>query len=199
MSTRDFHDILNDCIERMAAGQSLEVCLRLYPDDAERLRPLLEAGAQTRHLLAERAEISADQALVWGRIGPQLARQRLNRRRKPGIGRLLLAAVLLLGLLGGAWLALNRPQQQPDLIEPLPTTMTPTNTYTASPSATFTAAPTASPTPTPVPASSSTPFPTLLPPTVALPATQFDDDGADDDSPDDDGERNDSDGDSEDH
>ncbi len=194
MSTRDFHDILNDCIERMASGQSLEACLRLYPDEAERLRPLLAAGVQMRHLLAEPVEIHTDQTLVWGRIELQIAQRYSHRPRRLSIGRLLLAAALLLGLLGGAWLALNRPQQEPNLIEPLPTTVTPT--HTASPSATFSPTPTLTPTPSPAP--SSTPFPTVLPPSAPPPATQVDDNGADDDSPDDDGEHSGSDDDSDD-
>ncbi|KXK25332.1 MAG: hypothetical protein UZ15_CFX003000064, partial [Chloroflexi bacterium OLB15] len=31
MGSRDFYDIFNECVDRMAAGQSLEACLRLYP------------------------------------------------------------------------------------------------------------------------------------------------------------------------
>lgn len=202
MSSRDFHDILNDCIERMAAGQSLEACLRLYPAEAEWLRPLLEAGGQVRRMLPEAAEIRADQGLVWGRIEPQLERQRLSRRRKPGIGRLLLAAALLTGLLGGAYFALNRPQQDTNLIEPLvttspththtaTTTFTPTLTHTPSPMPSATPSVTPSPTPTatetltplPTVVPSATPFPTvppitLLPPTVPSPTEQIDNSGS---------------------
>ncbi len=187
MSSRDFHDILNDCIERMAAGQ---------------------AGGQVRRMLPEAVEIRADQGVVWQRIEPQLARQRMNRRRKPGIGRLLLAAALLTGLLGGAYFALNQPPQDTNVIEPLATTETPTTTYTATPSATFT--PTVTYTPSPIPSATpsststptatptyllmatATPFPTALPPTL-VPTVRDDNSGSgsansgsDDDGDDDD-------------
>lgn len=165
MGSRDFYDIFNECVDRMAAGQSLEACLRLYPAEATRLRPLLEAGGLVRRLLPEAAEIRTDQAMVWGRIEPRLDRQRLNRRRKPGIGRLLLAAALLTGLLGGAYFALNRPQQDTNLIEPLVTT-SPTHTYTATPTFTFT--PTLTHTPSPMPSATPSDTPSPVP---SVPAT----------------------------
>lgn len=201
MGSRDFYDIFNECVDRMAAGQSLEACLRLYPAEASRLRPLLEAGAQVRHMLPEAVEMRADQSSVWQHLEPQLARQRLNRRRNPGIGRLLLAAALLTGLLGGAYFALSRPQQDTNLIEPLVTT-SPTHTDTATPTSTFTPTltptPSATPsdTPSPTPTDTSSPVPTALPtatpfpmaPQMTVPPPGWIDNGDSDSANDDDGD-----------
>lgn len=39
---RQFNDILNECYDRMAEGQTLEYCLQIFPDQAAELQPLLE-------------------------------------------------------------------------------------------------------------------------------------------------------------
>ena len=39
---RPFNDILNECYDRMAEGQTLEYCLQIFPDEAAELKPLLE-------------------------------------------------------------------------------------------------------------------------------------------------------------
>ena len=46
MSTA-FDDILNDCLERMAAGEDLGRCVRRYPEHAAELEPLLATAAAT--------------------------------------------------------------------------------------------------------------------------------------------------------
>jgi hypothetical protein len=42
---RPFNDILNECYDRMAEGQTLEYCLQIFPDEATELQPLLEIKA----------------------------------------------------------------------------------------------------------------------------------------------------------
>ncbi len=44
----DFDKILDECIDAINRGQSLESCLNDYPDYQERLKPLLQAVLQTR-------------------------------------------------------------------------------------------------------------------------------------------------------
>ncbi|MCS7040230.1 MAG: hypothetical protein NZP34_11550, partial [Caldilineales bacterium] len=44
----DFVTILDDCLQRMAAGESLEACLERYPQHAAELRPLLETAILIR-------------------------------------------------------------------------------------------------------------------------------------------------------
>lgn len=43
-----FDEALNDCIERMAQGETLESCLARHPQQAQDLRPLLQVGQMLR-------------------------------------------------------------------------------------------------------------------------------------------------------
>ncbi|MCY4654982.1 MAG: DUF5667 domain-containing protein [Dehalococcoidia bacterium] len=45
--SREFVDTLNDCVERLASGESIQTCLDRYPTYADELRPLLEVSAST--------------------------------------------------------------------------------------------------------------------------------------------------------
>jgi hypothetical protein len=45
MNDKDFEDILDECIDRMLAGESMEECLQSYPGRAQELMPLLESAA----------------------------------------------------------------------------------------------------------------------------------------------------------
>lgn len=45
-------DILNECIERLAAGETVEQCLASYPDYAVELEPLLHTSASTMKVAA---------------------------------------------------------------------------------------------------------------------------------------------------
>lgn len=45
---REFDDILNDCLEKMLQGRSIEQCLADYPDHASALEPMLRTAARTR-------------------------------------------------------------------------------------------------------------------------------------------------------
>lgn len=48
------NEILNECLEAMAKGQSIEACLEKHPDQADALRPLLETALWARQALAIR-------------------------------------------------------------------------------------------------------------------------------------------------
>ena len=39
-----FEDSLNDCLDRMQRGETLEACLARYPEHADDLRALLQVG-----------------------------------------------------------------------------------------------------------------------------------------------------------
>ena len=43
-----FDDILNECIDRLLQGESLEQCLQRYPEQAEQLEPLLRVALATQ-------------------------------------------------------------------------------------------------------------------------------------------------------
>ncbi len=49
---QEFDKLLDECIDRMNRGESLEDCLAGYPDHADRLRPLLEAAFGIRQACA---------------------------------------------------------------------------------------------------------------------------------------------------
>jgi hypothetical protein len=45
---RDFDDILNECVERVLKGESVEACLASFPEHAAELEPLLRTVIDTR-------------------------------------------------------------------------------------------------------------------------------------------------------
>ncbi|MCX8126111.1 MAG: hypothetical protein N3E40_03065, partial [Dehalococcoidia bacterium] len=45
-----FDEILNECLEALEKGQSLEACLDRYPEHAQSLRPLLETALAARRV-----------------------------------------------------------------------------------------------------------------------------------------------------
>lgn len=76
MAKTDLASALNDCIDRVANGQSIEDCLRTYPEQAQELRPMLEAG-----LLTRRARISPGEvAQAKDRVRFRLEEHRRERR-----------------------------------------------------------------------------------------------------------------------
>jgi hypothetical protein len=49
---REFDDILNECIERVLKGESVEACLGAFPEHAAELEPLLRTAVETRKAAA---------------------------------------------------------------------------------------------------------------------------------------------------
>jgi hypothetical protein len=153
-------DSFEDCVNRIALGQSIESCLELYPDQASRLRSLLENAETIKAMRAPQAEEAEDQALVWQQIMQAAPMAVPRRRRGRGYRIGLLAAVLIfLVLMGTTWLVLTRPDN--NLI--VPSTETPTHTPSATTTASMTATPTLTQTPTTTPTLSLTPSLTATP------------------------------------
>ena len=50
MPKQPFPDVLNDCLDRLAQGQSVDDCVTRYPRDRELLAPLLETATKARLL-----------------------------------------------------------------------------------------------------------------------------------------------------
>ena len=67
-----FDEILDECIDRISRGQSVEACLADYPDYAEQLEPLLRTMSQTQ----------AVYSFVPSASGKTAARQRFDAARK---------------------------------------------------------------------------------------------------------------------
>ena len=51
-NNREFENILDDCLERLARGETLMHCLESYPEQAEQLEPLLQAARVASETLA---------------------------------------------------------------------------------------------------------------------------------------------------
>ncbi len=105
MAERNLLDAFDDCIDRLAAGQSIDDCLRAYPQYAARLQPMLETGALVRRAQASQREVTAAQDRVRFQIS-QAVTQQPSRREQP-FRRLSvlvagLALVLIVGLGSGA-------------------------------------------------------------------------------------------------
>ncbi len=68
MVDQDLLTAFNDCLDRLAGGQSVDDCLRRYPQYARALRPMLEAGLAVRRARASTVETSEAQARVRQRV-----------------------------------------------------------------------------------------------------------------------------------
>jgi LysM repeat protein len=90
----------DDCIERMHAGASLEDCLRLYPNEADALRPLLVTAQQVRRAAVSSGEAAQAQMSTRFRFEAALQQPTLRTRRPLAALRTLAAAIALI-LFGG--------------------------------------------------------------------------------------------------
>ena len=84
MRNSNFDNILNDCLERMASGESVAECLARYPEHADELAPLLRMGRATLEVSRRAAPAPANEAKARGLARMQTAleaeRQRHGRR-----------------------------------------------------------------------------------------------------------------------
>jgi hypothetical protein len=157
MAQQSLIDAFDDCMNRIANGQTLEACLHQYPYYVDQLRPLVEAGMAFRQIRVPQDELLEDQALVWQQIIQAMPVSISRRRRGYRIG-LLAAILLLLLLLTATWFVLTRPDLPPDdsnIVVPITESVMPT--LSASPSAIHSATP--------------TPIPTTWTPTVTVTIT----------------------------
>lgn len=79
MADRELLEAFDDCVSRMAAGQSINDCLRRYPQYAAALRPMLEVGKLVERAQAGTFEVTTAQAHVRARVIERL--QAPPRRR----------------------------------------------------------------------------------------------------------------------
>lgn len=111
MIEKDLVNIFNECVDRLAAGQTIEDCLRQYPQHATQLRPMLEVGMLTRRVVPPTAEVMAAQVRVRQRIEtlvqtmpPQRQPMRLFTQRVATLAASLIL-VFLISIGGSAALA----------------------------------------------------------------------------------------------
>jgi len=106
---------LDDCLECLAAGESLKACLRRYPDLADELEALLTTASEVRASYRPVSEDDPALLRVRNRVMAEVSRReqtapRRDRRRarfgmrlslSPGLASTLISLVVLLGILGG--------------------------------------------------------------------------------------------------
>ena len=103
---REFDNILNECLDRLAQGESLEGCLETYPDHADELAPVLRMAQATQQFAATVNPRPDFKAQALYRLTQSMAEGRHKRktiRWLPVMARpvILTVAVALL-LVGGA-------------------------------------------------------------------------------------------------
>lgn len=148
-------DAFDDCINRLATGESVEACLLRHPDLQAELRPMLEAG-----LLVQRSRY--DYTTV------EVARSRVKNRLSDILGsggfpyNLVIGAVILafvFGVVVGSIITRRSGAQPPPTLTTPSATNQPLSVVTAA--STHTQVPTATPTTQPQQPSSTT-VPTLM-------------------------------------
>jgi hypothetical protein len=108
MKDKEFNNILDECLERILAGESLKGCLKLYPQQAAELKPLLETMLAVREASAVRPSPEF-RARARYQFRSALAEKAAPQRR-PFFGWLpqwatALAIVLIVLLAGGGTIA----------------------------------------------------------------------------------------------
>lgn len=163
MNERQLIEAFDGSIDCLAAGQTVEDCLRAYPHLADELRSLLETGQAVSRARVSAAELRH----VRLRVDPQVISlieetDFKSSRFRPAQGRMVLLVAIALLILIGVMLFLRRvegeqqfaDQTTPTLATESPITPARSETTvvpeaTESPSETLT--PTAAPTDTPLP------------------------------------------------
>ena len=110
MAERDLINAFDDCIERLNDGETLDACLRVYPQYAAELRPMLMAGQVIQRARIAPVEVQAAQARGRERLLFAMQQAPVQRRSNtiPFVRLLTQAAaiILILGVfLGGTALA----------------------------------------------------------------------------------------------
>ncbi|MEM6527404.1 MAG: hypothetical protein AAF653_03875, partial [Chloroflexota bacterium] len=98
-------DALNDCIDRMATGETIETCLSRYPEFAPDLRPMLEAGLLTQRLSYSMPQVDAARTRVRRRLGRLLGPPPFLTRWTV---TLVLLSLIIGGGIGGTLVAVSR-------------------------------------------------------------------------------------------
>src|SRR5690242_13182320 len=99
MAELDLTNIFNDCVDRFTKGQSVDECLRRYPQYASTLRPMLEAGLLIQRMRVQPAEVLLAQTHVRRRFEDAL---RAPPRRRTNIASRFvytIAAILIIGII----------------------------------------------------------------------------------------------------
>ncbi|MCH7745723.1 MAG: hypothetical protein IIC84_06590, partial [Chloroflexi bacterium] len=80
--SRNFDDILNDCLERVSKGEDVQQCVRRYPEHADELFPLLRLAAATTQAAHSTSYSAEAKARGLDRLTQALAEGGASRRRR---------------------------------------------------------------------------------------------------------------------
>jgi len=116
MNKPNFDSILDECLQAMASGESLESCLARYPQSAEELRPLLSLAQDVRRIPTAEPSPEARTA-AWQRFYRRASELQIARQRG-GFGWLrpvaITAAVLLAFVAAGGGTIYAASKSLPD-------------------------------------------------------------------------------------
>lgn len=100
MSEITLENALNHCIDQLASGSSVEDCLRLYPQFAVELRPMLEAGLLARRAQYNALEVSAAQNRVRSHVVGAMMGQQANTSSGAWLRLVATFVVIVVAVLG---------------------------------------------------------------------------------------------------
>ncbi len=124
MIDRDLVTALDDCIHRLARGQRVEDCLGIYPDYADELAPMLEAGQLVQRAQSPQSEVESAQARVFQHFDQALLEPiiiRPTRRRFPlqSVAGWVATFLIVLSLMTGGTVALAQNSLPGDVLYPV--------------------------------------------------------------------------------
>jgi hypothetical protein len=136
MDVNEFDRALDDCLDRVARGETVAQCLALYPEHALHIEPLLRVSETARTAFAfepsgqgtTRARARMDSARAARAFGQQ------SRQRMPSLIERLFArplpaaAIASIAVIALTALLLVRPALGPDGIPPIPSSQPPATT-----------------------------------------------------------------------
>ena len=161
MADQVFVEIFEDCLRRLAAGDTIESCLQRYPDADGNLRALLELTRSVRKIGFPSSEVMEAQARVHAKVQQAAVQRAAQIRRRKRMQ--FLSLLITLGIV--AFFVVNRVMDRnnvsPSLVDTSAPGLTQTVTETSTP--TDTAAPTRTLSPTPTATETSTPTDTAAP------------------------------------
>ncbi len=80
--SRNFDDILNDCLERVSKGEDAQQCVKRYPEHADQLFPLLQLATATTQAAHSTSYSSEAKARGLARLTQALAEGKTSKKRR---------------------------------------------------------------------------------------------------------------------
>ncbi len=100
---KDFKNILNDCLDRLINGETIESCLARYPEHAAELEPLLKTALEARQVtsIKPRAEFRQRAGIEFQKAIAEMPSKASGKAFKWQLRWVLPVAIVVVILLGG--------------------------------------------------------------------------------------------------